>query len=193
MRITGGRAAGVRLEAPGRKGSGIRPATDRMREAVFSSLGPLPEGADVLDLFAGTGAYGLEALSRGAASVVWVEEHRQTAALLKRNCGAVLKAMDADSADIRVIVRDLRRAALPSASRFNYIFADPPYESVSEWIQRVFELAGMHLGDQPHDRLLFEMPGNVEIETPGWNETRRFGKKESGPSLRLFARTTVLR
>ena len=71
MRITGGKARGIPLASP--KGDATRPATDQLREAVFSSLGARIEGAQVADLFAGTGAYGLEAMSRGAIGGIFVE------------------------------------------------------------------------------------------------------------------------
>ncbi|MCB0386966.1 MAG: RsmD family RNA methyltransferase, partial [Bdellovibrionales bacterium] len=92
MRITGGRARGIPLIAP--TGQGTRPATDRMREAVFSSLGPLVEGSRCLDLFAGTGAYGLEALSRGATAVSFVENDTKALRALKTNQDTVLKSLN---------------------------------------------------------------------------------------------------
>jgi 16S rRNA (guanine966-N2)-methyltransferase len=74
MRIIAGTAKGRRLVGPA--GNETRPMTDRVREALFSSLGPLVAGSRVLDLFAGTGSVGLEALSRGAAGATFVERHR---------------------------------------------------------------------------------------------------------------------
>ena len=72
MRITSGFARGISLDAP--KGDTTRPATDAARQAIFSSLGEAVVGAQVLDMFAGTGSYGLEAASRGAKSAVFVEK-----------------------------------------------------------------------------------------------------------------------
>src|SRR5690606_31922326 len=115
MRIIGGRLRGRALRAP--KGRETRPTTDRVREALFNLLAarrPL-EGARVLDLFAGTGALGLEALSRGAARVVFVEAHAPTLRLAPQN-----------AADPRgPAVALLRR---PPAERFALAFADPPYD-----------------------------------------------------------------
>jgi len=74
MRVVAGSAGGVRLAVPKR---GVRPTMDRVKAAIFSSLGDAIVGARVLDLFAGTGALGIEALSRGASSAVFVEESRQ--------------------------------------------------------------------------------------------------------------------
>ncbi len=92
MRITGGRARGIPLHAP--RGRETRPATDQLREAVFSSLGPRVEGARVADLFAGTGSYGLEALSRGATSGCFVENNRQALVCLRANLAAVLRSCE---------------------------------------------------------------------------------------------------
>ena len=90
MRITGGAACGIQLAAP--KGDGTRPATDQMREALFSSLGTRIEGARIADLFAGTGSYGLEAMSRGASGGIFVENSSVVVACLKKNLSAVSKA-----------------------------------------------------------------------------------------------------
>ena len=91
MRITGGKARGINLTTG--RAAHVRPATDRMREAVFSSLGKAVESASVLDLFAGSGSYGMEALSRGAGSALFVEKHPQAVDALQRNLDAVLKSM----------------------------------------------------------------------------------------------------
>ena len=83
MRITGGEWRSRRLHGPGRKAA-VRPTPDAMRERAFAVLGDRVEGARFLDLYAGTGAVGLEALSRGAASVVFVERHAATARIWRR-------------------------------------------------------------------------------------------------------------
>src|SRR5210317_1086641 len=91
MRITGGRARGIPLSTG--RAKHVRPATDRMREAVFSSLGQRIEEALVLDIFAGSGSYGLEALSRGAKSVLFVDKHPQAVIALQQNLAVVLKSL----------------------------------------------------------------------------------------------------
>ena len=86
MRIIAGQAKGRRLQTPARsRGLVIRPTADRAREALFSILGRQIEGANVLDLFAGTGALGLEALSRGAAQAVLVDNNPQALQVIKKN------------------------------------------------------------------------------------------------------------
>jgi 16S rRNA (guanine966-N2)-methyltransferase len=123
MRIIAGKHRGKRL-AP-IKNTPVRPTADRTREAVFSILGNLVEDATVADLFAGTGAMGLEALSRGAKQAVFVDFNPKSLALIKKNI-ALLK----EEARSRVIAWNLlQNAACLSAHAFNYdlIFADPPY------------------------------------------------------------------
>ena len=83
MRITSGLARGILLDVP--RTDAVRPATDAARQAIFSSLGSAVEGASVLDLFAGTGSYGLEAASRGAAAATFAETDRLALAALRRN------------------------------------------------------------------------------------------------------------
>ena len=90
MRISGGAARGVTLQVP--KGDLTRPATDGMRQAVFSSLAARLPDARFVDLFAGSGAYGLEAFSRGAAGGVFVEQNAKAAACIRKNIAAVAKS-----------------------------------------------------------------------------------------------------
>src|SRR5438034_2378111 len=120
MRVIAGSAGGIRLAVPK---SGVRPTMDRVKAAIFSSLGDTIIGARILDLFAGSGALGIEALSRGASSVVFIEADRQSAAIIKDNLAkAKLKG--------RVRQQDvfdfLRHAS--SIEMFDIVFADPPYE-----------------------------------------------------------------
>jgi 16S rRNA (guanine966-N2)-methyltransferase len=132
MRVIAGRFGGRRLSAP--RGAGTRPTADRVREALFSMLGPL-EGLSVLDLFAGTGALGIEALSRGAASAVFVERDRLALTALHANLAAL--GLD-PAADASAEVRSQDAfAALASAAgsgeRYDLIFLDPPYAQALAW------------------------------------------------------------
>src|SRR5436190_17400994 len=104
MRITGGQARGIPLTLP--KGDAVRPATDAMRQAVFSSLAARVAGARFLDLFAGSGAYGLEALSRGAAGGTFVEKDARTAEFIHRNIAAVCKSLNRPVDGLRVVTAD---------------------------------------------------------------------------------------
>ncbi len=128
MRVVAGLAGGRRLQAPpGRK---VRPTSERVREALFNALGSLDavRGASVVDLFAGTGALGIEALSRGAASAVFVDADRQAVSVVKDNLvGTGL----ADRA--RVVQADvLRYLADHRDATFDIAFADPPY-AFGDW------------------------------------------------------------
>lgn len=126
MRIVAGSLRGRAISAP--EGSAIRPTSDRVREAVFNILahgiaGFALEGARVLDLFAGTGALGLEALSRGASACLFVEEDATARGLVRRNIEAL-----ALTGRTHIYRRDATRLgeALPR-ERFGLVFADPPY------------------------------------------------------------------
>lgn len=131
MRIIAGTARGRRLSGPGARGSKgeIRPTSDRAREAIFSVLGGRVAGARVLDLFAGTGAMGLEALSRGADSALFVDRGRMAIDLITRNvhlCGFGNRS--------RIMKRDLSGSlvfleSLVPAGGFSLVFADPPYQA----------------------------------------------------------------
>jgi 16S rRNA (guanine966-N2)-methyltransferase len=124
MRITGGQYRSRPLKAP--KGSLTRPTSDRVREALFSILGSRAAAESVLDLYAGTGALGLEAVSRGAASAVFVERSKEALAALEAN---VQSLGVADR--VRVLAQPVERAARGLAgARFDLIFADPPYADV---------------------------------------------------------------
>lgn len=126
MRVIAGRLGGRTLKAP--RGLATRPTSDRVREALFSMLGDVA-GAAVLDLYAGTGALGIEALSRGAARAVLVESARPALAVIRENLGAL------DLADqARVLGQPVARA-LPELGRlgpFDVIFLDPPYAALAE-------------------------------------------------------------
>lgn len=120
MRVIAGSARGVRLVAP--EGLETRPTSDRVREALFNILGPRLQGAHFLDLFAGTGANGVEALSRGATRAVFVENNRAACACILQNLEKT-KLGDGGT---------LFRTALPEAlarvpGNFDLVFVDPPY------------------------------------------------------------------
>ncbi|MCL1926070.1 MAG: 16S rRNA (guanine(966)-N(2))-methyltransferase RsmD [Syntrophorhabdaceae bacterium] len=122
MRIVAGKWRGRKLRAP--RGLDVRPTTDRVREAIFSIIGERVAGAKVLDLFAGTGAMAIEALSRGAAGAVLVESSLAAMGVLREN----LASVDASSAvclplDYR---KALRRFAVEGCV-FSLVFLDPPY------------------------------------------------------------------
>jgi 16S rRNA (guanine966-N2)-methyltransferase len=125
VRVVAGRFGGRRLAAP--PGRGTRPTSDRVREALFSILGPL-DGARVLDLFAGSGALGLEALSRGARSAVLVERDPRAASVIRAN----IEALGVSPDEARVVAASARSAlrnAFAAGDTYDLVFLDPPYRS----------------------------------------------------------------
>ena len=123
MRIIAGRLKGRRLESP--SWEGLRPTSDRLRETLFNVLAPRIAGARVLDGYAGTGANGIEALSRGAGYVAFVEKSPRAAALIARNlkvCG-VEEGYTIKCADVAAALD-----SLPAADAFDLILLDPPYD-----------------------------------------------------------------
>ena len=133
MRIVAGRHKGRRLRAPA--GAGTRPTADRVREALFSILGSVEE-ARVLDLYAGSGALGLEALSRGAASATFVESAGPALAAIRAN-------LDAAGEEGEVVASDViawLRAAGRGGRTFDLVFCDPPYDAAAGIAQRLGEL-----------------------------------------------------
>ena len=158
MRIVAGAFRGRRLAAV--RGSDVRPTSDKVREAVFSILADV-EGEVVLDLFAGTGALGLEALSRGAASATFVEQDRAALEVVHRNIDATVTdgrhAATVVKGDAPRVVRSLALAG----DRFDLVFFDPPYEHTKDLVAAtaddlptvlapdariVLELASRHAG-----------------------------------------------
>ena len=125
MRIVAGTHRGARIFAP--KGIETRPTGDRVREAAFNLIGPV-EGASVLDLFAGSGAMGLEALSRGAARAVFVESDREACRAIERNLDKLALAGST------VLQEDALRALAQETAanrRYDLVLVDPPYEAYS--------------------------------------------------------------
>ena len=122
MRVIAGSAGGVRLAVPRR---GVRPTMDRVKAAIFSSLGEAIIGARVLDLFAGSGALGIEALSRGASSVIFVEGDRESVEAIEKNLAKTKLKGRIQRQDVFDFLRQRS-----NAEKFEIIFADPPYETV---------------------------------------------------------------
>ena len=131
MRVIAGTAGGRKLVAPK---SGARPTTDRLKEALFSSLGPRVHDAAVLDLYAGSGALAIEALSRGAASAVLVDRDAAAAAAMRANLETTGFAMVARVQRVEVA----RFVTAPSGEGpFDLVFLDPPYEVPSAEVAAV--------------------------------------------------------
>lgn len=126
MRVVAGLYRGRRLVAP--PGSETRPTSDRVREALFSILGTAVDGAHVLDLYAGSGALGIEALSRGAASAVFVDHSQKAIAAIRTN----LDALEIDAEVRRMEARAALRPSPAASYPYDLVFLDPPYRRAAE-------------------------------------------------------------
>jgi 16S rRNA (guanine966-N2)-methyltransferase len=161
MRVVAGELGGRRLVSP--DGTSTRPTTDRVREAVFNSLGSagVLEGAVVVDLFAGSGAIGIEALSRGAARCIFVERDRSALRALDEN----LDALDLRDRS-RVVAGDAATAAATIDA--DIVFADPPYD-FDRWDDLLARVTA---------ELVVAESGSEIAPPPGWEATRskRYGR-----------------
>ena len=177
MRIIAGSRKGHRIEAP--KGAATRPTGDRVREAAFNLIGPV-DGADVLDLYAGSGAMGIEALSRGAARAVFVDADRGACRTIDRNLeklrltGAVVLCDD--------VVRALSAETL-ARRRYDLVLVDPPYEQWPELEPRLAPLLARVLSDD--GLLVVETAARVE---PGLPLEQRTSRRYGSARLTLYER-----
>ena len=176
MRVIACSAGGIQLEVPK---NGVRPTMDRVKAAIFSSLGEIVVGARVLDLFAGTGALGLEALSRGAASALFVEESAPAISSIERNLARTKFEGRVRGQDVFAFLR-----SASTREPFRIIFADPPYEKTKSgeaYTQLLLdnrELAGML--EPPGVFVLEKRPAEKMPASALWNVTRarRYGATE---------------
>jgi 16S rRNA (guanine966-N2)-methyltransferase len=168
MRIIAGSRKGHKIHAP--KGLNTRPTADRVREAAFNLIGPV-DGATVLDLYAGSGAMGLEALSRGAASAVFVEADRDAARAIDRN-------LDRLRLTGATVLRQDVRTALAGESgarrRYDLVLIDPPYDQWEDLESRLAPYLTTVLA--PDGLLVVETSSRVEPQLPLAQRTsRRYG------------------
>lgn len=190
MRISGGAARGITLTVP--KGDAVRPATDGMRQAVFSSLGARVVDARFLDLFAGSGGYGLEALSRGAAGGVFVEQGAKAAACIRQNIIAVCKSLGRDpKIDLVLLQADARSVPLAGGEVPDLVFIDPPYQIITEIAPTLFTRLAEILAPKPEALVVFEFPGEIDLAPPGWTLRKRLGKGARQPTVAFFQRIPV--
>lgn len=184
MRITGGQARGIQLRLPAR--GEIRPATDYLREAVFSSLGAFVDDARVLDLFAGTGAYGLEAISRGARTVTLVEKNPAAIAAIRTNAGAVAKACGQEKPAAGIVTADALRWVPAVGAVYDLIFCDPPWVLwQNEAVPLLEKIAAWASG--PDARLILEAPGEFAVPVPpGWKRHRHLAKGKNQPAATIL-------
>lgn len=186
MRITGGRARGIQLSAP--KGRATRPATDQMREAVFSYLASRIENARVADCFAGTGAYGLEAMSRGASGGLFIENSIEVVACLRHNLNAVAKSCGLENPAAWQVLPQKIYALNANHGLFDLVFIDPPYAMIESKMQAIIA-ENISPITTPEGRICLEMPGHLDLEFSGWECCRRLGKaSKDKPSVAIYQR-----
>ncbi len=159
MRIIGGTFRSLPLKTL--KGDRLRPTSDQLRETLFDVLGPRIEGATFLDAYAGTGAVGLEALSRGAADAVFIEHHRAAGNLIRENLASL-----GIKGGFR-LVRSKVLAALEKleaeGERFDFVFLDPPYDEIREYHHALRQLARSQLIG-PGSVVIVEHSRHVHLE-----------------------------
>ena len=176
MRIIAGSLKGARIAAP--RGLATRPTSDRVREAAFNLIGPV-DGATVLDLYAGSGAMGLEALSRGAASAVFVESDRDACRVIERNLDKLrLQGTVLRSEALRALA-----AEAAAGRRYDLVLVDPPYEMFSSLQTALAAHLPAVLADD--GLLVVETGAREEPELP---LARRASRRYGAARLTLFER-----
>jgi 16S rRNA (guanine966-N2)-methyltransferase len=151
MRIVAGKFGSRRLAGP--KGDALRPTSDRLRETLFDILQSEIEGSVFVDAYAGTGAVGIEALSRGAREVYFLEKHRRAVALIHAN----LRALEIESG-AELLPLDAARGMALLAGRglvADFIFLDPPYDDRGEY-EKIFDALDSSPLAAPHTQIIFE-------------------------------------
>jgi 16S rRNA (guanine966-N2)-methyltransferase len=185
MRISGGAARGVTLLVP--KGDVTRPATDGMRQAVFSSLAARLPGARFADLFAGSGAYGLEAFSRGAEGGVFVEKNSKAADCIRKNITTVAKSAARPADGLKLVAMDaLTWEPAAGEAPPDLVFIDPPYEIIAEVGPKLFERMSAWWSAEADPVVVFEMPGELTLEPAGWSCVKRLGKGARQPTVGFY-------
>ena len=184
MRITGGIARGIQLRVPSK--GGVRPATDYIREAVFSSLAAFIPSATVLDLFAGTGAYALESLSRGAKSATCVDLNAGND--LDANAQAVAKSMLLATLPLKIITGDATKP-IKTEDKYDIVFADPPWELWETRAEEIAQCAVDCAQTSIDTRVILEAPGGFNVPIPvGWKLKKIIGKGKGQPAASVLIR-----
>jgi 16S rRNA (guanine966-N2)-methyltransferase len=184
MRIIAGKYRGRRLQSP--PSLNTRPTSDRLRETLFNILAPRIDGAVLLDLCAGSGAVGIEALSRGASHVTFVDQSRKMTALIEAN----LETLDAGETNTGIFASEasafLRKHEKNSAPRFDIIFFDPPYASDYE---SVLNYLGSHAGAMlSEEGIVVVEHASKKILADQFNSLERYRRLKQGDSALSFYR-----
>jgi 16S rRNA (guanine966-N2)-methyltransferase len=161
-----------------------------MRQSVFSSLGTRVMGARFVDLFAGSGAYGLEAFSRGAEGGTFVERNAKAAACLRKNIAAVSRSLGKNGAELVAAEADALSLPVGTGALPDLIFVDPPYEAIPEVAPALFEKLSAALPPDWTGLVVFEMPGEANFAPAGWSSVKRLGRGARQPSVVFFERAS---
>jgi 16S rRNA (guanine966-N2)-methyltransferase len=146
-------------------------------------------GARFLDLFAGSGAYGLEALSRGATGGVFVEQNAKAAACVRQNIAAVCKSLGRSTTDLVLLQADARSVPLRDGTETpDLVFIDPPYELIGLVAPALFARLSEMLASKPEAIVVFELPGELELAPEGWGLLKRLGKGARQPTVAFYRR-----
>ena len=180
LRIVGGTLRGSRIDVP--DAPDLRPTPDRVRETLFNWLMPVIEGAHCLDLFAGTGALGIEALSRGAAAVNFVEANAQLADLLRANLARLHQSAPVTRSDALQFVAS-------GDARYDIVFLDPPF-AADLWSSTAQALE-THERLAPDAWIYVEAPVDAAVQVPGGWDLHREGRA-GGVRYALYRRSVKL-
>ena len=169
MRVIAGSAKGRRLIGP--ETSDTRPLTDRAKEALFSALGDRVLGAQVLDLYAGSGSIGIEALSRGAAQAVFVERSRKALDALRHNLATV------GFTNGRVVGQSVEAYVASARDAFDLVFCDPPWAMATDDVEQVMKAVDRITATGAEFIVQRRAPDREPLPPPGWRHvtTRRYG------------------
>ena len=185
MRVIAGSAGGIQLLVPR---GGVRPTMDRVKAAIFSSLADAVAGASVLDLFAGTGGLGIEALSRGASSAMFVDDDKRSVAAIEKNLAKIRLTGRVRQQDVFEFLRQSK-----SRDKFRIIFADPPYETTPAGERFTEKLVNNEslpeLLDADGIFVLEKRPDEKLPDNPFWKVLRR---KTYGATEVLFLQHAVV-
>jgi 16S rRNA (guanine966-N2)-methyltransferase len=176
LRVISGTAGGLHLKSP--KRHALRPTQDRIRQVIFSSLAELIPGARVLDLFAGTGSFGIEALSRGAASATFVEQDKEAVQCIRDNlvhCHLQGEVRQGDA------LAYLEKPPALEQNRFDIVFADPPYTKSQGNLEdeSLLALINPHLAENGH--FIWEHYAGQQLQNSAvWEVIRHRNYGETG-------------
>ena len=180
MRIIGGLARGIRLEAGSQEA--VRPTTDRIKETVFNIIGDV-EGCTVADFFAGSGSLGLEALSRGAGQVYFIEKDPRTCGIIRSNLQKVEKSMGQDSVS-EVFNCSYEQAVYKTGHKPDLILADPPY--ADNCLLAAKFLQNQKLADWAGEDCILVLEHTADFVIPGDIHWEQFRRKDFGQTAFTF-------